>query len=166
MIIPFWKLQGSPRKWHRYKLEEALNTCNSIPGVSLMVSTPLVWTDLCNHLSVPNKGLIKLEDFCSHDLLTTILDHAAGFFSKQCLCKDKSLQTMNLSSWARFGSYQTTRAKPSTSSFSAKFHFRAFYPLSCPPHPFFYFIFMWTYKIPWGTVRCWKEFTNTLKGET
>ena len=40
-------------------------------------SAPLVWTELSNHLSVPKKGLIKHEDFCSCDLLTTILDHTA-----------------------------------------------------------------------------------------
>lgn len=53
------------------------------------LSAPLVWTEL-NHLSVPKKGLIKHEDFCSADLLRTILDHTAGFFSEKHLCKGKS----------------------------------------------------------------------------
>lgn len=42
-------------------------------------SAPLVWTELGNHLSVSKKGFIKQEEFCSCDLLTTTLDHAAGF---------------------------------------------------------------------------------------
>lgn len=138
-------LQGSSRQQHRSR---GITYMQSSPAPRYLPwSAPLVWTEHGNQLPVPKKGFVKQKEFCSCDLLTTTLDHAAGFaLSSVCV------KTSPEKSWGflrpRFLSKLILRklqgqipSHPERTWF-AKFYFRVFLPPTVLSTPFVFISFL------------------------